>query len=253
MKHYYPPLSDDLPKLPIGCDEIQATAKPQSDDELSGHLDRFPGLDHERLDRLSEMAVRAQGGGYGQTTTGATVLGISDLLRTTSGGTRSLHPRVMHVLPLGCLDPLLEAVTEHLELDSSMNSYQYPAYLLECRGSAPDQMTLYPPEYHIAVTDIARDLRANDLLTSVRRPDQSFPNTEMIDTAIEAMGSEGSTVDGFVTILQPDDALEPKIFIYRYSNRDDPPSKEQVEDLRLPLLHRHGILLDVHDHQEWSQ
>lgn len=253
MKHYHPPLPEDLPELPIGCDEIQATAKPQSDDVLDEYLDRLPGLDRERFNCLSRMAIQAQGGGYGRSSTGATVLGLDDLLRSTAGGSRALHPRVMHVVPLGCFDPLLEGVTELLDLDTSMNAYQYPAHLIECRGGAPDQLALYPPEYDIGVADIARDLRANDLLTSVRRPDQSDPDTETIQVAVESMGAEGTNVDGSITIFQPDDALEPEIHIHSFSNRDDPPSKEQVEDFCVSLFHRHGILLTVRDRQEWRK
>lgn len=245
MKHYHPPLPDDLPELPAGCDEIQATAKPQSDDVLNEYLDRLPGLDRERFNLLSEMAVQAQGGGYGRSSTGATVLGLDDILRSTAGGSRALHPRVMHVVPLGCLDPLLEGVTELLDLDTSMNSYQYPAHLLECRGAAPDQLALYPPEYHIGVADIARDLRANDLLTSLRRPDQPYPDTDTIRVAVESMGAEGTKVDGSITIFQPEDALEPELNVQGYSGSNNPPTKEQIEDFCNSLFHRHGILLEI--------
>lgn len=252
MKHYLPPLPDELPDLPIGCNEIQATAKPDYDTCLDNHLDQLPGLDRERFNRLSNITNSAgyRGGNSGAR---ATVLGLNDLLRQQGDGTISLHPRVTHIVPIGTLDSLLEAVCDLVDGDSSMNAYQYPAYLLECRGGSPDVTALYPPEYHIGTADIARSLRANDILTSIRHPNQSLPRSDELQSTVKAMTECGEQVEATVTVFQPEGEFEPSLYIGGgVSSRDNSPTRDQITDHCVYLFHRYGMLLDILDLEDGS-
>ncbi|MFC6720690.1 hypothetical protein [Halobacteriaceae bacterium SHR40] len=250
MKHYLPPLPDELPDLPIDCDEIQATTKPDHDKTLEKHIDQLPGLDRERFNRLSNVADFAEYGGVGNIGPGATVLGLNDLLRQHGDGTIGLHPRVTHVVPIGTLDPLLETVCELMDGDSSMNAYQYPAHLLECRGGSCNMNALYPPEYHIKVADIARSLRANHILTSVRGPGQPFPESDELRATVEAMNKSGEQVEETISVFQPEGEFEPSLYIGGGSNKDNSPSRDQISDHCGYLFHRHGMLLDIRDFED---
>lgn len=251
MKHYLPPLPNELPDLPIDCDEIQATANPGSNTRLENHLDQLPGLDRERFNRLSNITNSAGYRGGGNIGPRATVLGLNDLLRQQGDETIGLHPRVTHVVPLGTLDPLLEAVCDQMDGDSSMNAYQYPAYLLECRGGSPDIKSLYPPEYHVRTADIARSLRANNILTSIRRPGQSFPRADELQATVEAMTECGEQVGETATVFQPEGGFEPSLYIGGgASSSDDSPTREQTSDHCVYLFHRHGLLLDIRDFED---
>lgn len=151
---------------------------------LRAHLDCLPDLGTEQANTLSHFASEA-------TSSQDTVLGLEDLLRTQAPGNHTLHPRVQQVVSLGALDSLLETVAARLGKQSYYSAYQYPQYLLECRGSAPDETTLYPPEYDISTLDVIRDLRANDLLTTVCRPGDTVPDDATLRAAIASMERRG--------------------------------------------------------------
>jgi len=178
----------------------------------------------------------------------ATVLGLNDLLRQQGDGTIGLHPRITHIVPVGILDPLLEAVCDLMDGDSSLNAYQYPAYLSECRGASPDITALYPPEYDIRTADIVRSLRANDILTSIRRPDQSFPRVDELQSTVKAMNECGKKVEEIVTVFQPEKEFKPSLYIGGGgSSRDSSLSRDQISDHCIYLFHRYGLLLDIRD------
>lgn len=253
MQQNLPSLSKELPDLPIDCDEIQATTKPGHDNSLGNHIDQLPGLDRERFNRLSNITNSVGYGGGENVGPRSTALGLNDLLRQDANGTIGLHPRVTHVVPLGTLDPLLETVCELMDGDSSKNAYQYPDHLLECRGGSPDVRALYPPEYHIRTADIARSLRANDILTSIRHPGQSFPKADEFQAAVQAMTENDERVEETITVFQPEGELEPSLYIGGGgSSKDSSPSRDQISDHCGYLFHRHGILLDIRNFEELS-
>lgn len=122
-----------LPKLPRGCDELQATAAPNADNRLRAHIDHLPGLNTKRVNLLTNIAeeptLAASDGGTKESR--RCVLGIDDLLRSQTQGYQALHPRVQQVVPLDVLDPLLESIAEWLNKRTDFFAYQYPNYLLE--------------------------------------------------------------------------------------------------------------------------
>lgn len=246
MDYNCPSLPFEVPDLPIGCNSIQATTEPGHDTQLENHLGQLPGLDQDRLNCLAARAHRSQGDSHD---TLETVLGLSDLLRQQANRRISLHPRVTHVVPLDKLDPLLEEVANLLDADSSQNAYQYPAHLLECRGTTPDKQALYPPEYHIRTADLVNNLRSDGILTSVRRPDQPALDTKEVQATVEAMDTDGTRVYGSISLFQPHDAPEPKLYIHEYSNCANPPTKEEMVDHCLYLFHRHGTILDIPNYE----
>lgn len=177
-----------LPELPRGCDELEATADPQSDTRLGAHLDCLPGLGQNHADRLATRADAdlSPRPGNDREEPNEAVLVLEDLLRTRSEGSYTLHPHVQHIVQVGAIDSLLETVVERLGLRKKFVAYQYPHLLLECRGSAPDSIALHPPEYHIATIETLRELRANEFLTTVCRPGEPIPSHDTIRAAIDS-------------------------------------------------------------------
>lgn len=211
MRADHPPLRHTLPELPDGCEELQATADPDSDTCLRAHLDCLPGLGIERASLLSRVAVEPSSSAPEDGTMDSQdpVLGLDDLLRTNPKGFHALHPRVQQVVTLGALDSLLETVGTRLDKRLDFSAYQYPQYLFECRGSAPDGTALYPPAYHINVIDVLRELRANNILTTVCRPGESLPSSEMIRAALDSMTQRGEYSTGVFTLLLDDNRPVP--------------------------------------------
>jgi len=244
------PFHNDLPELPIDCPEIKATANPGVETQLKYHVEQLPGLNRDQCNRLSRLAKRE----YlvdGNCDPEKRALSLSDLLRTVANGQVAVHPRVTHIIPLDTLDPFLRTVTDILDTNSRENAYQYPAHILECRGERPEIEAIYPPEYHIRTADIVRGLRANDILTSVRRPGRSSFSSEEIQATVEAMAENNESVSASVTLYQPADELEPKLYLDRCTNHQAPPSEEQLSDLCSTLFYRHGLFLDVLKHEDW--
>ena len=245
------PLHDKLPELPIDCPEITATADPDAEFQLEDHIDQLPGIDRDRFNHLSIFACQSNVSRNGFRNPNATVLGLADLIRTQAHGRPALHPRVTHIVPLDDIDPLLERVTEILDIRYGDNAYQYPDHLLECRGETVDIEAIYPSEYHIRIADIVRGFRANDILTSVRHPGQSSVSSEQIRSTVEAMDENGEIVNGSVTLHQPENEREPKLYIDGYANHSNPPSEEQLKDLCVTLGHRHGFVLESVEYKNW--
>lgn len=206
MRADRPPLRHTLPELPSGCDELQATTDPGSDTCLPAHLDGLPGLGLDRANLLSNVAIQPTPSvpDDDPTKSEELVLGLDDLLRTNPQGYHALHPRVQQAVSLWALDPLLETIGTRLDKRMDLSAYQYPQYALECRGSAPDKTTLYPPEHHINVIDVLRDLRANDIVTTVCRPDEKVPSQDTIRATFDSMQERGENHYGAFTLLLED-------------------------------------------------
>jgi hypothetical protein len=203
MRPNQPPQIHTLPELPYGCDELQATADPDSDTRLRAHLDCLPGLGLQRANLLSTVAIETTSSAPDDVATGATepVLGLEDLLRTRTQGCYTLHPRVQQIVSVGALDSLLETVANRLDKRLDFIAYQYPQYLFECRGAAPDQTALHPPEYHIRTLEVAREIRANDLLVTICRPGDPLPGQDTIRSTLDSMDDRGETPCGVFTLL----------------------------------------------------
>ena len=250
MKSSHSPLPQELPALPVGCDEIQPTVKPDAETQIHDHIDRLPGLDREQMRCLSTIAARANDEG----STESTVLGLEDLLRRRADRSWALHPRVMQVVPLDALDPLLNEVSKLLDTDPYWNSYQYPEYLLECRGAAPDELALYRPEYHILVSDIARDLRAKNILTSIRPPGDDFTDSEMIESAVKSMQANETPVCGSFTFIQSDDnGWCPDIYFNDGNKKIEGPTNKALTDYCHMLFERHELFLEINDKRMWRR
>ena len=245
-----PSIPAELPELPRDCPEIRATKKPGEETLLEEYLPQLPGLDRDRFNRLATLAFRAQGGGYGYGP-GTTVLGLSDLFRQPSPGGMSLHPRLTHLVPLGDLDPLLEKIAEILDWDHVPTACQYPGHLLECRGNTPDIEALYPPEYSLQVADIMRMFREHYILTSVRRPGQSYLDPETIQATVDTMDGDGEIVAGAITLHQPTDKLEPALYLDDCSNQSNPQTEEDLIGMVDFFSHRHNLSIDWVEYTEW--
>lgn len=230
-----PPLRHTLPELPYGCDELQATTDPDSDTCLRAQLDCLPGLDLDRANLLSNVATQPVPSAPGDDPASSEelVLGLDDLLRTNPQGYHTLHPRVQQAVSLWALDPLLETIGTRLDKRLDFSAYQYPQYALECRGSAPEKTTLYPPEYHINVIDALRDLRANDIVTTVCRPDEKVPSQDTIRTTFDSMQKRGENHFGAFTLLLEDQSSfqPPKLVFHDDVVPDACPGQTQLFDL----------------------
>lgn len=251
MEHTLPSLPNEFPDLPIDCSELQATYQPYHNKNLKDNLNKLPGLDTERFNRLSKVSNSTEYVGGSVTKPRSKVLGLNDLIRQDGNETVGLHPRVLHAVPLQTLDRLLETVCDLLDGDFVMNAYQYPNYHFECRGDSPDADALYPSDFHIRTADIARSLRANDILTSIRRPGQSFPREEEFQTVVKDIKDSGQQVEAIVTFFQSEEELEPSLYINAdVSSRDNSPSEGQLVEHCMYLFHRHGLLLDIPEYDD---
>jgi hypothetical protein len=175
------------------------------------------------------------------------VLDLSDLIRDRVDGTYTLHPRVQQTVHVGALDSLLEALATRLDKRCKYIAYPYPRFLLECRGAAPDQTTLHPPEFHIRTIDMLRDLRANDILTTVCRPGNSVLSQETIRTALDSMEQRGTNVDGIVTLVMDESSVpETPLFILDDQNMPDgTPSQEDIFDHLDHLSTTFGVVMET--------
>jgi hypothetical protein len=189
----------DLPSLPHGCKELQLTASPKRDRLLDQHLDELLGLNQAELDCLHAIATK------GGSTATEPKLELSDLLRNRRDGSHALHPRVVHVLPPNTVDSLLTRLVDLVDEHISYEAYQYPEYLAECDTCSPSCHSIYPEDYHIDVIDLVRDLRANDILTSVRDRGQSASETSALETMVEQLKSRNEPVEGITTLLRADE------------------------------------------------
>lgn len=237
--------------LPNGCHEIRATGSPGGEWVLEHHIDDLPAITQERVDQLSRVALRAQGGSWGRGP-GTTVLRVSDLLRQTATGRFALHPRVVQVVPVSSLDALLRAISRLYEGDRTQNAFQYPDTLIECRCENPEKDALYPPAYDVTIADIARGLRQNSILTSVRHPGESRLPLEDRRAAVEEMEMDGVSVLGSVTVHQPSDEPQPQLYVDRFTPHQTPPSAEEFRDICFRVCRNHNLLLELIEDSAWG-
>jgi hypothetical protein len=175
------------------------------------------------------------------------VLGLSDLIRERVDGTYTLHPRVQQTVHVGTLDVLLEALADRLDRRPYYIAYPYPQFLLECRGAAPDQTSLNPPEFHIRTLDVLRDLRANDILTTVCRPGDSVPPKETLRGALDSMEQHGTNVNGIVTLVM-DESSVPETPRFILDDQNMPTGKPSQEDISYLLEHlstTFGVIMET--------
>jgi hypothetical protein len=235
----------DLPALPPQCDEIQATVTPGSTARLKNYVDDLPGLTADRFTLLSKIAHTTRGSRDDSTHRGTTVLGLDDVLQKQHNDAVGLHPRITHIVPVRKLDVFHEAVTDIYYDDLRRNGYQYPSHVLEYRGIFVDKTLLYPPEWNKRIADIAGSLRADDILTSIRRPGQSRPEPAEFQRAVDAMEDADEDVTGAVTFYQPESDSEPTVFVHSHNNCIENFSIDDLVDHCIFHFHRHGILLDI--------
>lgn len=159
--------------------------------------------------------------------------------------TIGLHPRITHVVPVEKLDAFHRAVTDLLDGDIIRNGYQYPSHILEYRGPVVDETLLYPPEYDKRIADIAGSLRADGVLTSIRRPGQSRPDPAEFRRAVDAMEAADQRVTGGITLSQVENKSEPTVFVHGYNTCPTEVSIDELADHCIFLFHRHDICLDI--------
>ena len=239
------PRPTDLPNLPRQCAEIRATANPGYPTRLEEYVDDLPGLTADRFALLSNIACTAKGGRYESTGPGATVLDLNDVLMMQRNETIGLHLRITHLIPVEKLDAFHRAVTDLIDGDEGRNGYQYPSHVLEYRDPVVDKTLLYPPEYKKRIADIAGSLRADGVLTSIRRPGQSRPDPAEFRTAVDALGNADEDVTGAVTLYQPEGESEPTLFVHSYNTFTIDFSIDELVDHCIFLFHRHDICLDM--------
>jgi len=238
-----PSNSPDLPDLPPQCDEIRATAKPGSTTRLEDYIDDLPGLNTDRFTVLSNIAHVMNGSKYESANRGGTALALNNVLVMQHNETIGLHPRITHVVPVTKLDAFHRAVTELLDGDLLRNGYQHPNRILEYRGIFVDKTLLYPPEWDKRIADIAGSLRADGVLTSIRRPGGSRPDPLKFQRAVDTMENADEDVTGAVTLYQPEGESEPTVFVHSPYTTDF--STDELVDHCIFLFHRHDICLDI--------
>lgn len=239
-------------KLPAGCGELEATARPSDEMLLEDHIDDLPGITKGRVNQLSRVALRAQGGSWGRGP-GATVLHVNDLVRETHDEQIALHPRVTQCVPLSSIDPLLKAIPPLFDERLPGTAHQHPDAAIECRGGTPDPDTLYPPEYDIRLADLARKLRAGYMVTSIRSPGESRLPIEERRSVVRELAREGVSIKGSVTVHQPSDASQPKLYVDRFTTKQDPPSVEDLQGIFSFAAHRCGINPEVVEDSDWGE
>lgn len=161
----------DFAELPRGCRPLAPSVGPNAVTAVRNHLDALPMLDAERLLQFERVAADTN---PNVNAASDRELVLEDLLRMRADATVTLHPHVLQVIPVGVADALLQAVGLLLGLDTDTLRYLHPRFILEYHDITADRETFFPPEYSIETLDVLYDLRANDILTSIRRPDDAF-------------------------------------------------------------------------------
>lgn len=219
------PQRESLPSLPAGCAELRRTTSADSNQLLDAHLDDIPGLNRAAQSTLESVAISDRN------TDPPAGLGVPDLLRRRPDGSHALHPRVLQALPPDAVDPALSAVANLVEERVRYAAYQYPEYLLEARDGARDG-ALCPSAYHINVLDAARDLRANNLLTSVRPPGRSPPARSTLEEVVARMEEHGDPVEGVATLLVQTEADATESPVATVHGREVGLGRRSVDDIR---------------------
>jgi hypothetical protein len=243
MRPRRPLLRRDLLELPGGCEELQATTAPTDNTRLHAHLDCLPGLGIEEINLLVDFAEKTVPPAQDDGTVDPSqrVLGLDDLLRTHMRGFHALHPRVQQVIPVGTIDWLLETIAKRLDIRTDTLSYQYPHYLFECRGAAPDRTSLHAPQYHIRTLDVVRELRSNDILTTVCQGGTPIPDSESIADAVDAMEAGNDSVVGVFTLRGEPSDPEPALIYHDDIAYSNGPSQAELFEHCKMLLADFGV------------
>lgn len=240
----------DYTDLPPDCDEIRATGNPGSWDRLESFVGQIPGINKTRFERLSQIACQTSCGIL-NTNSGTSVLRLRDLLRDQPHGQVTVHPRVTHAFHPTEIDPFLQAVAElYDEGRESGTALQYPDRLLECREKPPEVQALYPSAYSTKISDVMREIRANGILTSIRKPDESFPSREHAWSVLEQMQSPHEIDFGLVTLYQPVNESEPNLYIDTGTRDQHSDIHGDLESLCFAICRRHCVALDLLGHEE---
>lgn len=249
MEPDHAPRIESLPELPRDCDELKKTADRNSETRLQAHLDCLPGLGRRRASLLNQKAIDTSNANRasGSTESESSVLGLPDLLRTQTQGYYTLHPRVQQIVQVSALDSLLYTIAERLDIREKFLAYQYPHLQLECRGSAPDPTALHPPEYHITTIETLRELRANDILTTVCRPGDSIPSCDTVRATLDSLEQEGINPHAVFTLLLEDNGpISTPMLVFHDDNfPDGTPTREELFDHVEYLRKRYSINIEL--------
>lgn len=240
--------NQNLSDLPIHCNEIEATAKSGDEYALTNQIHALPGLHENHYDVLSRLASPKPGDEQPSTP----VLGVSDLLRNKALRGVGLHPRVTQIVPIENIDTLLNAVGRIVDPDTHC-VYEHPDYLMEARGTAPEQVKLYPPEYSVRIGDILRDLRASRILTPIRRPGEKPPQPNKIEERVSSLDENHNEVHSVATLHQPTDASEPKLYFETYNNVNGEVTVRETLGLCDRLTTIYNVSLELVDNPYWRQ
>lgn len=189
----------DIPPLPPGCSEFGEETTSREEQPLDNHLNDISAINEEICNRLKRL-VPTSGKQWNEQT-----LKLTNLLRRRSDGSHALHPRVIQILDYDEIDNTLDEISEASPEYISHRAYHYPSYIAEYRENPSRYETLYPPEYSIWVLDAVRDLRANRVVTSIRRRGQCRLNSGTLERIVQELESEGTTVEGAATLMMGPD------------------------------------------------
>lgn len=248
MKRNYA-VSFGLPELPPDIDELSATGNTGKWDRLECFVGQIPGIDRTRFEHLSRIACRTSRAT--STKSGTSVLRLRDLLRKQPHGHVTIHPRVTHVFHPEEIDPFLQEIAEiYDEGRQSGTALQYPRRVLECREKSSEVQVLYPSSYNAKISDVMRDIRANGILTSIRKPGEPFPSREHAWSVLEQMQSPHEIDFGLVTLYQPVNELEPNLYIDTGTRDQHSDIHGDLESLCFSICRRHCVALDLLGHEE---
>jgi len=211
--------------LPAGCSELRRTTDPDSPGALKQHLDDIPSLNQQHFSRLNKIAIDDQNAGT------EVVLGVSDLLRRRTDGSVTLHPRVIQVLSPNTVDATLAHLVDSIDERIHHTAYQYPNYLVEVGEKPQERPMLCPGEYSIDVLDAVRDLRANNILTSIRLRGQSPLDISTLKQTVKRMEQNREPVEGTVRLLLSDRETSSEYPVVVIEEREDMLGRRSSEEL----------------------
>ena len=152
---------------------------------------------------------------------------MEDLIRIRTQGFETLHPRVQQVVPVGAQDSLLKTVIARLGRREDFAAFQYPEFLLGCRGADYVSLPLHHPEFHIRNLEVMRELRANDILTTVCGKEDALPSRETIRATVGSIEESHGPVNGVFTLMMDDFDQSPNPFLVYH---DDVSLKNSPEE-----------------------
>lgn len=214
----------------------------ESEQTLEQHLDDLPMLTEEYFNCLDKVAIDARN------SDSEVVLGVSDLLRRRPDGSHTLHPRVMQLLSPSAVDTTLTRITKCINKRIDYAAYQYPTYLVEHREEGSQGLPLCPSDYSIDVLDALRDLRANDVLVSLRRRGESPPDKSTLEGRIDGMKNDGEIVEGVVVVACGDEektSARPSVIIEDREPLVGRRSCDELADLCETVKQRFNALISI--------